>query len=154
MQGFHTKSVQCSKEEGPKASEISMNEKGQGKSDKLSQKDRRELPHEDGEEIAREHLGPEEEPQIQRDTNFNVSSRTSGGAYGNRDDPRAQAAPPVEQKTNSQIVKEQTAGATGKTEQQSEDLENPDSNPFFAEKAKNAARNGRSSLGDQPDGVE
>jgi hypothetical protein len=44
----------------------------------------------DGEEIAREHLHAEEEPQIQKETSEKGSPQTAGGAYASRDSPRAQ----------------------------------------------------------------
>lgn len=43
-------------------------------------------------------------PQLQKETSEKGASTTSGGAYSSRDDPRAQAAPPTEGKSEKQII--------------------------------------------------
>ncbi|EFN59543.1 hypothetical protein CHLNCDRAFT_138220 [Chlorella variabilis] len=66
----------------------------------------------DGEDVAREHMQADKTPQLQKETSEKGASTTSGGAYSSRDDPRAQAAPPTEGKSEKQIIQEQDAGAT------------------------------------------
>lgn len=70
-----------------------------------------------GEDIAREHLGADKEPQIQKETSENGAPETAGGAYASRDSPRAQAAQPTEGKSDEELVQEQTASATTKPEE-------------------------------------
>lgn len=106
----------------------------------------------DGEEIARKNLGPEEEPQIQADWNCHKSSRTSGGSYSNRDDPKAQASPPTDGKTDEQIIKEQTAGPPETLKTKEDQSAAPKKS--FADEAIRRARMGMSSLGQYPSGVE
>lgn len=65
----------------------------------------------DGEDVARENLQADKTPQLQKGTSDQGAPETAGGAYGSRDSPRAQAAPPTEGKSDEELVKEQTAGA-------------------------------------------
>lgn len=44
----------------------------------------------DGEEVAREHLHAELDPQLQKDRSEYGSPRTAGGAYASRDDVRSE----------------------------------------------------------------
>lgn len=69
-------------------------------------------PPADGEDVAREHLHAEQEPQIQKETSEQGAGETAGGAYTSRDSPSAQAAQPVGDKSGEEIVAEQGAGAT------------------------------------------
>lgn len=64
----------------------------------------------DGEEVAREHLHAEVEPQLQKATSEQGSVDTAGGAYASRDSPKAQGMPPTDGKTDEEIVSEDTAG--------------------------------------------
>jgi uncharacterized OsmC-like protein len=70
-----------------------------------------------GEDVAREHLGADKEPQIKKETSEQGAPETAGGAYASRDSPRAQAAPPTEGKSDEELVREQVAGAVIKPEE-------------------------------------
>ena len=64
-----------------------------------------------GEDVAREHLHAELEPQLQKETSEEGAPETRGGAYASRDSPRAQAAPPTDGLSEKDIIEQQTAGA-------------------------------------------
>lgn len=49
-------------------------------------------------------MNAEAAPQLQKDRSETDSADTAGGAYASRDDPRAQAAQPIEGKSDEQIV--------------------------------------------------
>lgn len=105
-----------------------------------------------GEDVARKNLGEADEPQIQKQTSEQGAPETAGGAYASRDSPRAQAAPPTEGKSNGDLVKEQTAGATPQGETGAgKEASTSDAN---AERSLHAARSGKSPLGQQPHGEE
>jgi hypothetical protein len=54
--------------------------------------------------VAREHLNADVTPQLQKESSEKGPSPTAGGAYGSRDDPKAQASQPTEGKSQKQIV--------------------------------------------------
>ena len=54
--------------------------------------------------MAREHLGADVTPQLQKESSDQGAPTTAGGAYASRDDPRAQASQPTEGKSQKQIV--------------------------------------------------
>ena len=87
-----------------------------------------------GEDVAREHLGAKDEPQIQKEQSEKGAPETAGGAYASRDSPRAQAAPPTEGKSDERLVQEQTAGATTKPEESTRRDEETAKPPGFAGK--------------------
>ena len=95
-------------------------------------------PAANGEDVAREHLHAAIEPHIQKEQREKGSPETSGGAYASRDSPRAQAAPPTEGKSNGNLVKEQTAGATTDPDKSVRKDEKPDATPpgFAGKKRK------------------
>lgn len=85
-----------------------------------------------GEDIAREHLGAEKEPQIQKEMSEKGAKETAGGAYASRDSPRAMAGPPTEGKSDKQIIEEQIAGAKVDVKKSEEKEKEAEETPSFA----------------------
>lgn len=94
----------------------------------------------DGEEIARQHLHAEVEPQLQKGMSDKGAPETAGGAYASRDVPKAQGVPTGE--SNKKVAQNQTAGTA----------EPREDDPALTSGDRGLADKGKSPLGNQPSG--
>ncbi|KAL4426177.1 hypothetical protein ABPG77_007459 [Micractinium sp. CCAP 211/92] len=116
----------------------------------------------DGEDVAREHLkGTGSTPQLKKETSQEAGApTTAGGAYASRDDPASQASQPTGGKSQEQIVQEQGAGSTvhpqnaGNAEGGAPLKQEGAHSPKYADRAVHSTEEGRSQLGDTPQGAE
>jgi hypothetical protein len=105
-----------------------------------------------GEDISREHLHAELEPQIQKETSEKGSPLTRGGAYASRDHPAAQG--PFWGEENGEVVEKETAGTTIHPPVKKTDEGDGTSSGTSDESDYEEEEGSPSPLGDRPDGDE
>jgi len=105
-----------------------------------------------GEDISREHLHAEVEPQIQRETSEKGSPLTRGGAYASRDHPAAQG--PFWGEENGEVVEKETAGTTIHPPVKKRDEGDGTSSGTSDGSDDEEEEGSPSPLGDRPDGEE